>query len=188
MHSHLAHLLELAEQGPTLRAALAEEVAELLNDWPEDCPNEMRGACEALLARAAREVDDDILARLQARLSTDPDLAARMPPRRETLSRSLIETARCGGDVMTLLAEALNLSLFRTGELFSDPSGHTLALACKGLQLSRAAFSTLAMLLARKSDILQYYATLNIYDATNASQAAEQLQDWRASDKVQHAA
>ena len=54
----LAHLLELADKGPALRAALAEEVAELLIDWPSDCPQEMRGVCEALLANAAREVDE----------------------------------------------------------------------------------------------------------------------------------
>jgi hypothetical protein len=190
MHAtaRLAHLLELAEQGPTLRAALAEEVAELLTEWPGDCPTDMRGACEALLARAAREVDDNILARLQARLAIDAALAARVLPGAETLGRSLIEAARRGGDVMTPLAEALNLSPVHARELFSNPSGHALALACKVLRLSRAAFSTLAMFLGRKNDLTQYYATLNIYDATNAAQAAEQLQIWRASDAVQHTA
>ena len=34
----LINLLELADQGPAMRAALAEEVAELLTDWPADCP------------------------------------------------------------------------------------------------------------------------------------------------------
>ncbi len=53
MSSRLAHLLELADKGPTLRAALAEEVAEMLTDWPADCPPEMRATCEALLAQAA---------------------------------------------------------------------------------------------------------------------------------------
>jgi hypothetical protein len=38
----LAHLLELADKGPTLRAALAEEAANLLMEWPDDCPAEMR--------------------------------------------------------------------------------------------------------------------------------------------------
>jgi hypothetical protein len=190
MHAttRLAHLLELAEQGPTLRAALAEEVAELLIEWPGDCPTDMRGACEALLARAAREVDDNILARLQARLSVDAALAARVLPGGEFLGRNLIQAARRGSDVMVPLAKALNLSPAHARELFSDPSGHALALACKALRLSRAAFSTLAIILGRKSDITQSYATLNIYDATNAAQATEQLQIWRASDAVQHAA
>ena len=32
----LTHLLELANKGPALRAALAEEVAEMLMAWPAD--------------------------------------------------------------------------------------------------------------------------------------------------------
>ena len=53
----LSHLLQLADQGPALRAALAEEVAELLTNWPADYPESMRDVCEALLAKAARDVD-----------------------------------------------------------------------------------------------------------------------------------
>ena len=60
----LSHLLQLADQGPTLRAALAEEVAELLTNWPADYPQSMRGACEALLAKAAHDVDAATRARL----------------------------------------------------------------------------------------------------------------------------
>ena len=48
----LSHLLQLADQGPALRAALAEEVAELLAAWPSDYPQSMRLVCEALLAKA----------------------------------------------------------------------------------------------------------------------------------------
>ena len=53
----LSHLLQLADQGPALRAALAEEVAELLSHWPPDYPESMREVCEALLAKAARDID-----------------------------------------------------------------------------------------------------------------------------------
>ena len=51
----LAQLLELADQGPALRTALAEEVAELLAAWPDNYPLQMRGVCETLLVRAARD-------------------------------------------------------------------------------------------------------------------------------------
>ena len=77
----LSHLLQLADQGPALRAALAEEVAELLTDWPADYPDSMRGVCEALLAKAAREVDAATRARLRVQLYADPDLAGRVLPR-----------------------------------------------------------------------------------------------------------
>ena len=71
MHGNprLSHLLELADKGPALRAALAEEVAELLTYWPGDCPQDMRAPCEALLARAAREVDPTIRADLWSKTS-----------------------------------------------------------------------------------------------------------------------
>jgi len=91
----LINLLELANQGPTMRAALAEEVAELLTDWPADCPFEMRSTCEALLARAAREVDDDTRARLRIRLYADPALSARILPR-EAPGPALVAAARQG--------------------------------------------------------------------------------------------
>ena len=61
----LSHLLQLADQGPALRAALAEEVAELLSRWPSDYPESMREVCETLLAKAARDVDLDTRARLR---------------------------------------------------------------------------------------------------------------------------
>ena len=61
-------LLDLANWGPSMRAALAEEVAELLVNWPADCPMEMRAACEAVLARTAREVDEDARTRLRTKL------------------------------------------------------------------------------------------------------------------------
>lgn len=190
MHAttRLAHLLELADKGPALRAALAEELATLLSDWPSDCPVEMRGACEALLARAAREVDDDVRARLRQRFQTHPDLAARMLPPEENVGRSLIEMARGGSDLSAPLAQALNLPRSRAEEILSDPSGHALAIACKSLQLGRAAYSTLALLLGGNDDTAQYYARLDAYDAIGVSDAAQRLQDWRASGMAQHAA
>lgn len=182
----LANLLELADKGPALRVALAEEVAELLIDWPVDCPQEMRGACEALLASAAREVGEETHARLRARLDVDPDLSARVLPRSTNAGRQLIETARGGGDVATSLAAALDLSRARAAEILSDSSSHTLAVACKGLGLCRATFSALVLLQGVKGHVGQYYARLDVFDAADASEAATRLADWRAQDK--HAA
>ena len=64
----LSHLLQLADQGPGLRAALAEEVADLLVHWPADYPQTMRAICETLLAKAARDVDAATRARLRVQL------------------------------------------------------------------------------------------------------------------------
>src|SRR6185437_13129648 len=190
MHAttRLAHLLELADKGPALRAALAEELASLLTEWPGDCPLEMRGACEALLARAAREVDGDVRSRLRQRFQAHPDLAARVLPPEEDIGRNLIETARAGGDIAALLAPALNLPRSRADEILSDTSGHALAIACKNLQIPRAAYSTLVMLPGGKGDVTDCYARLDLYDAMSVAYAAEQLQSWRARDVTQHAA
>ena len=186
--TRLAHLLELADKGPALRAALAEEVAELLTNWPSDCPREMRGACEALLARAARDVDVKIRARLRVRLYADPALAARVLPRDETLSTQLTEIARKGGDVLGALSRALDLPADRVRDILAESSGQALAVACKGSRLSRAAFSTLAILTGSSDDSPRGYARLDRYDAINTADAALQLQAWRKGGVVPHAA
>ena len=141
----LAHLLQLADQGPALRAALAEEVAELLTNWPEGYPESMRGICEALLAKAARDVDQPTRARLRVQLYSDPELAHRVLPR-ESAGHPLVTTARQDGDLVTALAENLAVERRVAAHILDDESGATLALACKGAHLDRAAFSALALL------------------------------------------
>src|ERR1700755_2326795 len=104
----LAHLLQLADQGPALRAALAEEVAELLTDWPAGYPDSMKGVCEALLAKAARDVDTPTRARLRVQLYSDPELSARVLPRQST-SQIVIQAARGGDNVAISLATGLGV-------------------------------------------------------------------------------
>jgi len=172
----LINLLELANQGPAMRAALAEEVAELLTDWPADCPLEMRSTCEALLARAAREVDDDTRARLRIRLYADPALSARILPR-EAPGPALVAAARQGDALAPHLAKALGIPESRAGEILADESGHDLAAAAKILGLSRAAFSTLA-LLGAGINLGACYARLDAFDAMSAVEASRELRRW----------
>jgi hypothetical protein len=172
MHGNprLTHLLELANKGPALRSALVEELTDLLTFWPSDCPQEMRAPCEALLSRAAQDMDDSVRA--------DPALAARVLPDEcpmqlnDNLGRTMIEMARAGLDVRARMAEALNLSRSRLEEILA--TDHGLALVCKRLGLSRTAFSTLAMLTDRRTDSAQCYAALDRYEAVT-SQAVENL-------------
>jgi hypothetical protein len=187
MHGNprLAHLLELADKGPTLRAALVEELAELLTVWPSDCPQDMRDPCEALLTRAAREVDETVRAALMLRLSADPALAARVLPG-ANLAPTLIEMARAGLDIRARLAEALNLSRPRIEEILA--THHGLAAICKGLGLSRTVFSTLAMLMNGEGDVAECYARLDRYDAVTAHDAARSLQIARNRGAIRPAA
>jgi len=174
----LIHLLELADKGPVLRAALAEELAELLAFWPSDCPDEMRAPCEALLTRAAREADESVRADLRIKLRGDPALVARVMPRNEqakpqdNLGRTLIEMARAGIDVRARMAEALRLPSSRLERILLAEDG--LALICKRLGLSRAAFSTLAILMVGNGDAARCHAALNSYDAVT-QEAADDL-------------
>jgi hypothetical protein len=173
----LVNLLKLANQGPAMRAALAEEVAALLANWPADCPAEMRAPCEALLARAAREVDDNTRAQLRVRLHADPALAARILPR-AAQDRALVETARRGEAVAPRIARALGISESRALEVLCDESGHALAVAAKSMGLNRAAFSSLVLLACPVGDIAASYGRLDAFDAMSTPQAARELRSW----------
>ena len=177
-NSRLSHLLDLADKGPVLRAALIEELADLLAFWPSDCPQDMRAPCEALLTRAAQEANDSVRADLRVKLRGDPVLTARVlastdqTKPHDNLGRTLIEMARVGIDVRARMAEALHLSMSRMQEILA--TDHGLALVCKRLGLSRAAFSSLTMLLGGKGNDMDSYAALDRFDAVTCA-AVEDL-------------
>ncbi|HEY0282261.1 MAG TPA: hypothetical protein VGC27_06530, partial [Rhizomicrobium sp.] len=70
----LYHLLKLAEEGSARRAALVDELADLLLDWPADCPEAMRALVAALFEKTVRETGDDTRAKLAARLGGHNEL------------------------------------------------------------------------------------------------------------------
>lgn len=156
----LSHLLQLADQGPALRTALAEEVAELLLDWPTDYPGSMRHVCEALLIKAARDLDAATCARLHDRLAAHPDLAARLLPR-ESIGRMLVDAAR-RGDTQAM-AQSLGVDADAAQKLLNDETA--LAAACKSAHIDRAAFSALIVLTRVDRDTRRAYAALDTFDA-----------------------
>jgi hypothetical protein len=175
----LAHLMELADKGPALRAALAEEVASLLMEWPDECPHSMRPVFENLLARTAREVDADTRAKLRVQLFADRELALRVLPKEQNPETALIDAARHGDDIVAPLAEALGLDTFNTAEILREASGEALGIACKGAGLSRVAFSTLALLaLPQGGDAA---LRLEMYDRIATLDAARTLRAWRGA-------
>ena len=171
----LSHLLQLADQGPVMRAALAEEVADLLTHWPSDYPDTMRGICEALLS-----VDGDSRARLRVQLYSDPDLAARVLPR-ESASHQLIGVARKGDNdgVVKTLSETLGVDEAMARQVLDDETGAALAVACKGAGLDRAAFSALALMAHPGRDRAHAYAVLDAFDNVPTSEATRVLRGWR---------
>jgi hypothetical protein len=174
----LSHLLKLADQGPTLRAALAEEVAELLSQWPEEYPQSMRRICEVLLAKTARDVDPATRARLRVQLYSNPELAARVLPR-ESAVQSLIEAARMGEHLTWALSQSLGVDDKMAEQILEDETGAALAVACKGANIERAAFSALALLVKPGRDRAQAFAVLEAYDNVPLSEAARLLRSWR---------
>ena len=178
----LSQLLQLADQGPALRAALAEEVAELLTHWPAEYPESMREVCEALLAKATRDVDTPTRARLRVLLSSNPGLAQRVLPQ-ENSSQSLLEAARAGKNLIPVLAEMLSVDEKIAGEILRDESGAKLAAACKGAQMDRAAFSALALLIHPVPDRNHAFVMLDTFDTMPASEASRRLRGWQQKEQ-----
>jgi len=173
----LSHLLQLADQGPALRAALAEEVTELLINWPPDYPDNMRSVCEALLTKAARDVDAVTRARLREQLAAYPGLAQRVLPRE--ISQALVVAARNGENLTTQLAECLGVNGATAQQILDDMSGTALATACKGAHINRATFSALALLAHPRRDRRHAFALLDAFDGVPETEAARMLRDWR---------
>src|SRR5262245_815954 len=130
----LTHLMELAEQGPALRAALAEEVADLLLAWPKDYPEQMRVMCETMLAQAARDGDTALRGKLKTKLKSDPDLAARVLPHDEP-RHALIAAARSKSGLNKILADMLDVATPLAEKILNDKSGQSLAVAARACNL-----------------------------------------------------
>jgi hypothetical protein len=148
----LSHLLQLADQGPALRAALAEEVAELLASWPSDYPENMRAVCEALLAKA-----------------------------RESNLQPLIAAARSGENLVAPLAQCLGMTGAMAQKILDNKNGAMLVVACKGAGFDRAAFSALALLIYPAHDRSCAFAMLDAFDAITVNDASHTLKEWQTS-------
>ena len=174
----LSHLLQLADEGPALRAALAEEVAELLINWPSGYPENMREICEALLVKAADDLDTDTRARLRVQLYFHPELTARVLPR-ESAGQALIEAARAADHLPAALAQSLGVDDRMAQQILDDESGAALAVACKGANIDRAAFSTLVLLAHPGRARSHAFAVLDAFDTVPMSDATRLLRGWR---------
>jgi hypothetical protein len=178
----LSRLLQLADQGPALRAALAEEVAELLSCWPADYPESMREICEALLAKTARDVDAPTRAKLRIQLCSQPGLSRRVLPR-DPASGTLIRAARAGRNLAAVLAESLGVDE-RTGhDILQDESGTKLAVACKAACMDRCVFSALALLTHPSRDRSHAFVMLDMFDHVPAGEAGRRLRSLQGLDQ-----
>jgi hypothetical protein len=171
----LLHLVSQATGGQVARAFLVGELADLLLDWPKDCPDGMRPPVLALFERLVREIGQESRAQLAERFGAHSELpldllnefflAAPAQMRREILMRNEAANddaqVEALGDLAALMqaarderardfpgraAEEFHIGSDTAGAIFADPTGEALAVLCKGAHLDRAMFSALAIL------------------------------------------
>jgi hypothetical protein len=202
MHAkeRLAQLLGLAAEQRW--SPLARELSDLVLYWPSDWPEAMRPPVVALFETALREADDQTQTVLAGRLAGHRDvplklmnllyLAAPAPLRREILMRNELEgptPAALALDEAAVLEAARNRSGDFSGAMMrlagvprrvviaalGDPSGEALAVLCRGLALTRATFSAIALL--RGVETLP----LCVFDTVAPKAAALLVHAWRKS-------
>lgn len=205
----LTRLVELAgRDGPASRRALVGELTDLLLDWPQTYPANMREPFEALLERAVRGVDPEARALLAERLAVTSDMPLPIlnllvfdaaPTARDAI---LAQNAGFGEDGIrvgvnepALLAAvrktepfsipAILASRFRipddiAAQIAADSSAFSLAVLCKGARVSRAAFSALSLMLAPGAAQQEIYRRLAAYDGIVEDCAAGLVAFWRA--------
>lgn len=193
----LSQLLALAAERRW--SPLARELCDLILYWPSDYPDAMRPPMQALCETALREADAETQSVLAGRLAGRSDiplklinplyLAASPPQRREILMRNALESkcAPSTADETAILAAARSKSGDFSGALMrltslpravtmaalNDTSGEPLAVLCRGLGLSRACFSALALLRGAEG------IDLSAFDTVAPEAAASLVADWR---------
>ena len=192
----LGHLLDLAASGAEGRAALLDELASLLLDWPADYAQAMRAPFEALFEKTAREADGATRASLAERLvdhgelpvalinefflDASREIRARILKRNEALDEpepvfradgsALVAAARrtLNGAFVEMFAATLSLPRPVAVAILAD--AEALAIAAKGASLDRAAYSAIALISG---------TGLADYDAVPESGARHLVAFWR---------
>jgi hypothetical protein len=178
---------------------LARELCDLILFWPSDYPEAMRGPILVLFETALRECDDGAKADLSARLAGHSEiplgvinvlyLSAPAPMRREILMRNemegaemretvdadaVLDAARKGArDFASLLAATAAVPYPVAQAVLGDPTGEPLAVLCRGLRLSRATFSAIALLRGAEP------MPLDVFDTVPDRAAACLVHSWR---------
>lgn len=206
MDARLSRLMELANRtGPHDRAALALELCELLSNWPMKYPDSMREPFETLLEKCVREVDGrtrahvarHLAAREEAPVALLNELFFDAPA--DTKSEIVRRNAELNGHQVNTAADEAQLIAAARGNrsdgfaadfaklmgiepvtarrILTEPTGDALAIACKGAHLTRAAFSTLAVLFAPDAQAREH--RLAAYEAVPQEGADGILRYWR---------
>jgi hypothetical protein len=204
----LEHLLELAGKGHAEAPQLARELCELLLDWPQAYPPSMRVPFESLLEKTVRLLDDDQRKNLMVSVGSGGDLPLSIlnefffiaPERLRSriLSRNakieasndeplpnfdaaaFVTAARQkkGEAYARAFASLFGISKAAADAVLGDISGEALAIACKGAELPRAVFSSIA-LLTGPSDPASQKTRLAAFEQVSVDAARNMVRFWR---------
>jgi hypothetical protein len=103
---------------------------------------------------------------------------------RDGTSQPLIEAARTGNDLVSILSERLGVNGRIANDILRDESGAKLAVACKGAYLDRAAFSALALLIHPARDRSHAFVMLDTFDTVPVSEASRMLRNWQSERQL----
>jgi hypothetical protein len=206
----LCRLVELAaDTDIAARHALVDGLADLLLDWPDSYPAEMRQPFEALLEKSLRDVAPASRAALAERFIERADTPVNLlnllvfdaaPDAKSVIliRNALTHEVRSG--VAQTTTDAALLAAVRaspaetmpgivasqfeippeiSAQNLADQSGWMLATLCKGAGLRRATFSALAVLARPNAAPDESYRRLAVYDAVPPDGAAALLAFWR---------
>jgi len=193
---------------PEERRQLAIELTEVLLDWPEDYPEHMRASFALLLEKIVVQLDGPSRKELAARFSPGVEAPLSLMNElyfdsgremREAILRqnaqaamddefaplpvdepSLIRAAReyPPETFAQTFARLLGIPLVTAARAIADASGEGLVILCKGAHLSRATFSTIAMLTDASLDSAQ--RKLELFEIVPEDISARMVQFWRA--------
>jgi hypothetical protein len=208
--THLVELA--SQSAPEKSRALAIELCDLLLDWPEDYSGVMRAPFESLMEKVARGLDGPTRRLLAARLAASGDTPVDLlngfffdvpaESKLAILARNaraaagdeefkfepdfepafLASVRRDGAEFASALSEYLDIDAATASLILEDESSKSLAVACKGARLSRATYSSIAVLASgRIGEALEAnYARLETFDDVPGEGAGRMLSYWRS--------
>jgi hypothetical protein len=192
---------------PHERRALALELADIVLDWPEDYPAHMRASFTLLLEKLVTPLDCQTRKELAARFVADPAAPLGLlnefffdcghDMRQAIVARNALEHTPCetpGAPIdepslvqaareyppetfAQMFARLLGIPVAVAGRAIADTSGEGLALLCKGARLSRATFSTIAVLSDASLDSAE--RKLELYETVPEETSIRMIQVWR---------
>ena len=100
------------------------------------------------------------------------------------MAQTLVDAARRDDGLHDALAQSLGVDGTMVVQLLEDKRGAALAVACKGSNIERAAFSALALLVRPGHDRAHDFAVLDAYDIVPMREATRVLRGWREGGSV----